>query len=155
MENSQAYTFLLFIINGICIGIFFDIFRILRKTFKTRDWITYLEDIIFWILSGCITLYFIFVFNQGEIRLYIFLGILLGVILYILSISKYFIKLNVIIIETIKSVLGKIITILFYPIKKIVKLLFFRPISFVFINLKKLYIQNITKMFKKSTKKQI
>lgn len=155
MENSQAYTFLLFMLNGICIGIFFDIFRILRKTFKTRDWITYLEDILFWLLSGCITLYFIFVFNQGEIRLYIFLGILLGVILYILSISKYFIKLNVIVIEALKNIFGKIFAIILYPIKKILKIIFFRPISFVFINLKKLYIQNITKIFKKSTKKQI
>lgn len=155
MENSQAYTFLLFMLNGICIGIFFDIFRILRKTFKTRDWITYLEDILFWLLSGCITLYFIFVFNQGEIRLYIFLGILLGVIVYILSISKYFIKLNVIVIEALKNIFGKIFAIILYPIKKILKIIFFRPISFVFINLKKLYIQNITKIFKKSTKKQI
>lgn len=155
MGNNQAYTFLLFILNGICIGIFFDLFRILRKTFKTSDWITYIEDVVFWILSGVITLYFIFAFNHGEIRLYLFLGILLGIIFYILSISKYFIKVNVFIIDTIKTVLGKTIAIILYPIKQVLKLILFRPISFVFINLKKLYIQNITKIFKKSTKKQI
>ncbi len=155
MGNNQAYTFLLFILNGICIGIFFDLFRILRKTFKTSDWITYIEDVVFWILSGVITLYFIFAFNHGEIRLYLFLGILLGIVFYILSISKYFIKVNVFIIDTIKTVLGKTIAIILYPIKQVLKLILFRPISFVFINLKKLYIQNITKIFKKTTKKQI
>lgn len=148
MGNNQAYTFLLFIINGICIGIFFDIFRILRKTFKTSDWITYIEDITFWCLSGIVTLYFIFAFNHGEIRLYIFLGILVGIIFYILLISKYFIRVNVIVIKFIK-------TIFLYPIRKLTKMVFFRPISFIFINFKKIYIQNITKIFSKSTKKQI
>jgi len=155
MENNQAYIFLLFILNGICIGIFFDIFRILRRSFKTSDFITYIEDIIFWILSGLTTLYFIFAFNNGEIRLYIFLGIILGISIYILSVSKYFIRINVKIINAIKDTLTKILTIILYPIKKITKIIFFRPVSFIFINVKKFYIQNITKIFNKFVKKQI
>lgn len=155
MENNQAYTFFMFIINGICIGILFDIFRILRKSFKTTDFITYIEDITFWIFSGIVTLYFIFAFNHGEIRLYLFLGIVLGIILYILSISKHFVKISVGIITGIKSILGKIIGSILYPIQKVTKFIFFRPISFIFINLKKVYIQNFTKIFNKSAKKQI
>ena len=58
--NNQAYLFALFIVNGILIGILFDIFRILRKTFKTSDFITYIEDIIYWIITGFLTLFFIF-----------------------------------------------------------------------------------------------
>ena len=46
MQN-QAFTFIIFILNGFIIGILFDIFRILRKSFKTPDSITYIEDIIF------------------------------------------------------------------------------------------------------------
>jgi len=62
--NNQAYTFIIFIINGIINGILFDCFRIARKSFKTSDVITYVEDILFWIIAGIITLYFIFVFNN-------------------------------------------------------------------------------------------
>ena len=65
MQN-QAYTFIIFVLNGFIIGIFFDIFRILRKSFKTPDVITYMQDIAFWILSGLIILYSIFKFNSGE-----------------------------------------------------------------------------------------
>ena len=68
MVTNQAYLFCIFIINGIIIGILFDFFRILRKTFKTSDLITYIEDSLFWILTGIIILYSIFVFNNGEIR---------------------------------------------------------------------------------------
>ena len=56
MILNQAYIFLIFVINGFLIGILFDIFRILRKSFKTKDIITYIEDILFWILTGLLLL---------------------------------------------------------------------------------------------------
>ena len=141
MVQNQAYTFILFIINGILIGILFDIFRITRKTFKTCDFVTYIQDTIFWILSGILTLYFIFSFNNGEIRLYIFLGIILGIILYILSISKHFIKINTFILTKIKKVIETILL----PIKKLLRILLFRPISFIFINFNKIFKRFFTK----------
>lgn len=51
MINNQAELFLIFTINGILIGLLFDFFRILRRSFKTKDIITYIEDILFWILT--------------------------------------------------------------------------------------------------------
>ena len=39
--NNQAYLFLIFSLNGFIIGVLFDFFRILRKSFKTKDIITY------------------------------------------------------------------------------------------------------------------
>lgn len=44
---SQGQIFTVFLIIGLCLGIFFDIFRALRKTFLTPDFVTYIEDIIF------------------------------------------------------------------------------------------------------------
>lgn len=143
--NNQAYLFAIFVINGVLIGILFDIFRILRKSFKTADFITYIEDIIFWILTGIVTLYFIFNYNNGEIRLYIFLGIILGVLLYMLTISSYIVKFSVYIITFIKNILSKIIKIIIFPIKfvlNIIKKLLFRPFSFIIINIRK----NLTKI---------
>ena len=45
LTENQAYLFLIYCLCGIIIGIFFDIFRILRKSFKTNDFVTYIEDI--------------------------------------------------------------------------------------------------------------
>lgn len=69
---SQAYLFIIFILNGILIGILFDIFRILRRSFKTPNIVTYIEDVLFWTISAILVLYSLFVFNNGEIRGYIF-----------------------------------------------------------------------------------
>lgn len=150
MAINQAYLFLIFTINGVIIGILFDTFRILRKSFKTNDIFTYVEDILFWILTGIILLYSIFTFSNGEIRFYMFIGIFLGCIIYMLLISKYFIEINVKIILSIK----KVISIIFSPIIYIIKIfkkLFFKPIHFVTINMQKIYInrkKNIKKMIK-------
>ena len=108
MITNQAYLFLIFIIDGIIIGLLFDFFRILRKTIKTSDIITYIQDALFWILTGIIILYTTFTFNDGEIRIYMFIAILLGVICYITLISSYIIKINVKIVNIIKNIIIKI-----------------------------------------------
>ena len=152
MVTNQAYLFLIFVLNGLLIGFIFDIFRILRISFKTKDFVTYIQDILFWLITGAIVLYSIFVFNNGEIRFYMFLGMAIGVILYILLFSKYIIKFNVQLINIIKIIIHKFLNIILVPItfiKKLLKKIFFKPISFITINIEKFS----TKIFQKLTKK--
>lgn len=151
---EQLNSFLIFTLVGIIISVLFDIFRVLRKTFKTPDTVTYIEDILFWIMTGAIILSSIFLFNNGELRLYLFIGMSIGILLYMLFISKYFIKISVFIISTIKKVINKILHILLKPIKivySILKKIIFKPISFVCINFKGF----ILKIIKKSKKIKI
>ncbi len=131
---NQLINMLLFILTGIVIGVLFDIFRIIRRSFKTPDFLTYIEDILFWLMAGIILLFTIFTFNNGEIRLYIFVSLLFGLTIYLLTLSKFFIKINVKIIEIIKKIVC-------YPIKLIynfIKRFIFRPIIFVFNNIRNL-----------------
>lgn len=147
MEN-QAYLFAIFILNGFLIGLLFDIFRILRRSFKTSDFITYLEDICFWIITGSIILYSIFKFNNGELRGYIFVGILCGVLTYMLIFSKIFIKVNLFIINFIKKIYYFVIIIPVSFVSKILKRIIFKPISFLIINLRKSLSNFILKLKK-------
>ena len=125
MENSinQLYILFVFIISGSIIGILFDLFRILRKSFKTPDIITYIEDTLFWIITGLFLLYIIFKYSFGEIRIYMFISLIIGLVVYFLTISKYFIDLNVKIINIFKISISKILYILFFPIKIIINIL--------------------------------
>lgn len=144
---NEIYIFAIFILNGALIGILFDIFRILRKSFKTPDILTNIEDIFFILISGFIILYTIFRLNNGQIRIYMLIALILGITLYITFISKYFIKLNVNIIKFIKLILKKILNILFFPFKYIIKATM-KPISFIFINIQKNIKNAIIKMSK-------
>ena len=140
MITNQAHLFLIFCINGIIIGLLFDFFRIMRRSFKTHDIVTYIQDVLFWILTGFILLYSIFTFNNGEIRLFMFLGVALGIIFYMLCLSSYIIKVNVAIINFFKNIILKIFNIISIPFKVIYNLIrkiFFKPISFFIINIRK------------------
>lgn len=137
MQN-QIYIFNSFILNGILIGILFDIFRVFRKSFKTPDMITYIEDVVFGILSGLLVLFTIMKINNGEIRVYLFIGIILGLILYLLIFSNIFIKVSVYILMIIKKVVRILIIIPTKFICKILKKILFRPIIFICFNIKKI-----------------
>ena len=132
--NIQIYSFLIFIISGIVISIAFDIFRILRKSFKTSDVITVLEDIVFWILTGLFLIYIILRFNYGEIRFYSFLALILGIIIYLLTLSRYFVKYSVKVLDTFRIIF---------------KTTIFNPIYLFVINFKKTF-----KFLSKNTKKR-
>ena len=121
MAQDQAYLFLVFSLTGVAIGILFDFFRILRRSIKTLDIITYIEDILFWILTGLLVLYNIWYFNNGEIRIYMFLGIIMGILVYMSTLSSIIIKIFTKILQTIIKVLElpfKTINLIF---RKIIK----------------------------------
>lgn len=147
---EQLINFLYFIVTGIILSIIFDIFRILRKTIKTSDTITNIEDVLFGVITGIIILTSIFLFNNGELRFYIFLGIIIGITFYIIFISKYFIRINVALINFIKKIII-LTTKPFIFLLKFIKRLFFKPISFICINIK-LLSKKIFINFKKATK---
>ena len=146
MVNNQGYLFVIFTLDGVLIGIIFDFFRILRKSFKTKNFVTNIEDICFWIAAGIIFLYSMCKFADGEIRFFMILGVLLGVTLYILTISKYVIKVSVFVIDLLKKILIFPMKLVYNFIKKVI----FRPISFICIKIR----NKVVKIFKKIEKKR-
>ncbi len=152
---NQLISFFVFFISGCFIGVIFDIFRVLRKSFKTSDIITYIEDIIFGILTMIIILSSIFKFNNGELRLYIFIATMLGLMFYILLISRFFIKVNVTIVIHLKKIFKNVLRILIYPINilnRMLKKILIRPFYIVFINLRYISTKKVKKI-KNSLKK--
>ncbi len=123
MVENQAYLFLVFSLTGVVLGVLFDFFRVLRKTFKTEDFVTYIEDILYWILAGIIILYNIWFFNDGEIRVFMILGILMGAIIYCLTLSPIFIKIDYFFMKKIKGVFTLLYNILKIPIEFMINLL--------------------------------
>ena len=143
MIDSQIKIFAIFILDGLLIGLLFDFFRIVRKAIKTSNLITYIQDITFWILTGILIIYTIFVYNDGQIRLYMFLAILIGVIIYFITISKKIFNISLKFIELFK----KLFKLLILPIKIIFTPIFF-IINKIIKNIEK--IKNTSKFAQKS-----
>ena len=117
---NQLNSFLFFILAGLLIGLVFDSFRILRRSIKTTDFITYIEDVLLSIIICIITIISINIFNSGELRLYIFIGMVLGFIIYLLTISKIIISINISILSILLKCFKRIICIVFLPILLII-----------------------------------
>lgn len=129
----QIRIFLIFISIGGIIGLLFDFFKSIRKSFKTPDIITYVEDFFFWILAGVILIYSIIIFNEGQIRGYVFFGIFIGSLLYSLTISKLSVIIFTSVIKILKIIFNTSIKILVFPI-----IFFKKPIIVISLNLKKI-----------------
>lgn len=134
MAQNQAYLFLVFSLTGVAIGILFDFFRILRRSIKTSNIITYIEDVLFWILTGILVLYNIWYFNNGEIRIYMFLGIVIGVLVYMSTLSNIFVKI-------FSKILSFIIKIMEIPFKIIIDI--FRKINTITVSFFMKFVKKI------------
>ena len=141
MALNQAYIFIIFTIVGILIGFLFDLFRILRKIIKTSDLITYIEDLVFWMLTGLLIISSMYYFCNGELRFFMIIGVILGTIIYLITFSKYVIKIALFFINLAK----KIIIVPIIYIFKLLKNVFYRPITIICINLRKIFLKNVKK----------
>lgn len=155
---EQLYSFFAFILVGFLIGLLFDFFRISRKSFKTSNLLTNVEDITFWLITGALILFSIFKFNNGNLRIYTLVGILIGVVIYMVIFSKVVIKTLVKIILFLKRCFKTIFNIALYPLRIIFRIFknILKPIKNLQIttknNLKKLI--NLKKSKNKSSLKK-
>ena len=119
MIQNQLFSFFIYVIVGILLGFIFDIFRALRKSIKNSTVATNIEDILFVIISFIIIAMVVQIVSKGELRFYILLGIILGILIYFLSVSKYIITGETWILKSIIKILKSIYNFFIKFLKKI------------------------------------
>ena len=108
-NSSQLEGFLLSMILGAFFGVFYDIFRASRMVKQASYVVVFIQDIIYFLIISFITFLFFLSITYGQIRFYILLGILLGFLLYLFTISPLFLKLISFVFKTIFTVIRLII----------------------------------------------
>ena len=102
--KSETINFLTFVIVGIVLGIVFDFFRAMRKIKKYSTRVVYLQDIIFFIITGLIISSVLIYKLQYDLRIYLFFAIILGVIIYIVTFSRHVVRVLISLIRTSKTI---------------------------------------------------
>jgi len=120
------------VLCGAGCGFVFDLFRVSRRLFTLSAFVIFISDLAFYIISAAVFFYFTLTFNSGEQRLFEFLGLCLGIIIYFLTLSYAVRKIIIAFIRLVVIVC----TFLF----KIIKL----PVIFVYKPLKILHRKNKT-----------
>ncbi len=113
----ELFTFFIFFLCGIILGILFDFFRGLRKAINMNTAAVHITDFTFWLGAILIASFFVFFINGGLLRTFVFIAFFLGVVLYFFTLSRLFFWLFFKIIEIICHFLDLFFKILLTPLK--------------------------------------
>lgn len=90
----QFYTFSLMVLTGIVLGLAFDAYRVFRGVTGARGGIlSHVGDLLFWAVATILVTIALWQGNWGELRLYVFLGLGLGLVIYYWLASRMVISL--------------------------------------------------------------
>lgn len=119
--EREVYILLVSFAAGALNGFVFDFFRGFRRKVKSKNSFVAVQDILFWIICAALTFAFVYRFNNGQPRWYIFCGIILGMLIYSLTISRLVVFLVAKLLELLAAALKLLIKILLFPVKLIIK----------------------------------
>jgi spore cortex biosynthesis protein YabQ len=84
----QFLTLSLMAGSGVVLGIGFDIIGVLTLKFKLRSWTSALMDIGYWLIATLFVFQVLVYANDGQVRMFVFIGLFVGVIIYFYLLSR-------------------------------------------------------------------
>lgn len=106
MQESLTSQILIFVYSlalGMFLGFAYDIFRIIRMVINSRNIAVFIQDVLYFILSGGVTFLFVLSVNSGNSRFYILAGEGIGWIAYHLTIGEVIYKCSNKTVNFVKS----------------------------------------------------
>ncbi len=135
---------------GICIGVVFDLFRALRRAYTPGSGMLAFQDAVF-----CAVAFFLFShtvsrYADGDLRWYVFAGLILGLLLYFVTIGKYVLNIMAGVFSAVRKILQTVLLLL-----KRIFLYLSKPFMCIFKKVKKMVFSFADKKKGKSRKKQL
>jgi len=103
---SQIFTFSVTVVTGMVLGMLFDCYRVMRGAFKLTKVITWFTDLLYWLIATTVVFIALLASNWGELRLYVFIGIVSGLGVYYNFLSRYAIRFLYVIVRLIMWIAG-------------------------------------------------
>ena len=85
----QLFLFFAFFTIGAVFALIYDMLKVSGRLVPGRSFFVVLKDVLFWLVvtvvmfAGCLK------FNDGEFRFFMFVGVLLGALVYFKTISRF------------------------------------------------------------------
>lgn len=115
--SRQITLFIFSLLSGMLVGIFFDVYRVIRGFEEPGTMITAIQDMLFWILTGIIVFIFMMYTNYAYMSFNVFAYNGIGLIIYLKLFSNVFILGYRKILNAILAIFRVIFYYLFYPIR--------------------------------------
>lgn len=122
--STQFMTMLAMIGMGSVFGASLDTYNRFLKRSTRKQFIVFLNDILFWLLQGLSIFYTLFIVNEGELRFYIFIALFCGFAAYQSMLKRVYLQALEMIISTVVSIWNFLV--------KLFQLLIYRPLLSLF-----------------------
>ncbi len=86
--SQQVLTTLYSLILGAALGVVYDVFRVLRLVGFKAKIIVFFQDVLFFAIATLSLFSFYMQFTDGKFRIYVFLFVVLGFVLYFLTVGR-------------------------------------------------------------------
>jgi len=108
--SAQLYSFGIVLLAGVNLGLFFDLFRVIRGLLRPGRFSTPLLDLLFGALITPVLILYLILANWGELRGYVLIGLALGFFFYRLILSSMIIAVLLWLVDLIRRLLNLVVT---------------------------------------------
>lgn len=115
--GRQITLFIFSLLSGMLVGIFFDIYRVIRGFEQPGIIITAIQDLLFWILTGIIVFIFMMYTNYAYMSFNVFVYNGIGLFIYFKLFSHIFLLGYGKVLNAILAIFRVTFYYLFYPIR--------------------------------------
>lgn len=143
----QSFVFSYTVYGGILIGIFYDLYRVIKGRKRNAGLITSLWDIVFLLATLFVIVWAIFSSNYGDLRAYVFIGFTVGFFLYEKILGRIAIAVFLFLKTSFVRFIRTTNSLLFKPFLFIFNLLLYLLSGFMrFVRPKKIRLNKIKRM---------
>lgn len=95
-------TLFMMFCGGMALGSIYDIFRVLYQELRLPRWSLMVIDTVYWIVATILIFRLLYQSNHGQIRLFVFIGLVAGVIVYYFIFSRLVVRTIELLIQAVK-----------------------------------------------------
>ena len=114
---TQTKNFLFSLGLGFVMGLFYDVFRIIRICISKKKSVVVAFDILYCVFLCFATFIFALTVNEGQIRFYLLAGEAIGFAVYYFSLGAIIFSISEFLVDKVKRCFKKIFKTLFSPFK--------------------------------------
>jgi spore cortex biosynthesis protein YabQ len=128
--EAQFVFMIISVFAGLSVGILFDLYRTINYYTKPPKLLTHIMDLLFWVVTGCLVFFILLRADFARLRVYTFMGMGLGIFIYLKLFSEYILKLYRLIFYVAGKIIRIFLIILSMPFKLMYNLLW-TPVNFI------------------------
>lgn len=117
---SQPVIFGYACLFGAVLGLYYDIFRIIRLLTASERRHVFLQDVFYLFTCGVLTYLFTFAVNYGELRFYILAGEAIGWCIYYLTIGAITLRVSTLVVTFLETCIHWLKCHIFLPLFRVV-----------------------------------